>query len=82
MRKSGKAKVFYAIVLAIIIIIAIGFLKRDRSPQGIPRKSFITKLKRITMVTAERIQGYNLSMREAMWYRKLADGDVQCFHHS
>lgn len=38
----------------------------------------IATLGRKILLTAEKIRGYNLSLKEAMWYRKLAGGGVQC----
>ncbi len=40
--------------------------------------SIIDRIKKAVVVTAERIQGWDLSLHEAMFYKKLADGSVQC----
>lgn len=40
--------------------------------------SILDKLKKAVIITAERIRGWDLSLHEAMWYKKLADGSVQC----
>ncbi len=41
-------------------------------------QTIVGKLKRGAILTAEKIMGYNLSLKEAMWYRKIVDGSVQC----
>ncbi len=40
--------------------------------------SILDKLKKAVIITAERVRGWNLSLHEAMWYKKLADGSVRC----
>jgi len=40
--------------------------------------SILDKVKQAAVVTAERIQGWNLSLHEAMWHKKIAGGSVQC----
>ncbi len=79
---------FKNIVLRVIIIIALAIfifliieLFIDRKEIGIIHGQgigFLSRLKRVTTLTAEKIKGYDLSLKEAMWYKKLADGDVQC----
>jgi pyruvate formate lyase activating enzyme len=41
-------------------------------------ENIVTKLKRNLFLTAEKILGYDLSLKEAMYYKKLASGEVQC----
>ncbi|MGB9562003.1 MAG: AmmeMemoRadiSam system radical SAM enzyme, partial [bacterium] len=41
-------------------------------------ENLLSKIKRSVLLTAERVQGYNLSLKEAMWYRRIAGGEVQC----
>ena len=40
--------------------------------------SIVDKIKDVVVVTAERIQGWNLSMHEALWYEKITGGSVRC----
>jgi len=58
---------------AVIFVITIVFFSIS-SAFG----SILDKIKKAVVVTAERIQGWDLSLKEAMFYKKLADGSIQC----
>ena len=62
--KKYSAKIFF------VLVFSLSFLIADAS--------ILDKLKNAVIITAERIRGWNLSLHEAMWYKKLADGSVQC----
>lgn len=59
-----------------IIIFALGVLLIVSG--NLEAENILGKLKKSVLLTAEKIQGLNLSLKEAMWYRKLASGEVQC----
>jgi len=58
-------------ITAAAILLALGAAKFSDA-------SIIDKFKKVAILTAEKIRGYDLSLHEAMFYKKLADGSVQC----
>jgi len=59
----------YSLIIISFIII-IFFVQSD--------SSMWSKAKDLTYLTAKKILNYGLSMHEAMWYKKIVDGSVQC----
>ena len=55
----------------ILLILLIGLFTASNS-------SILNRVKKAAILTAQKIRKYGLSLHEAMWYRKLADGSVQC----
>ncbi len=58
----------------VLLLLAIGLVLNSK----VYGENFLSKLRRMAILTAEKIQGYDLSLKEAMWYKKLATGEVQC----
>ncbi len=74
--KALFSVVFLLAFLIIIIVIATG--GSDKGINEVYGESFLERLKRVTLLTAEKIRGSGLSEHEAMWYRRLIGGEVQC----
>ena len=62
----------------LIKILSLVFLLVLFLPLTLVDSSVLDKLKKIVIITAERVKGWDLSLHEAMFYKKLADGSVQC----
>jgi len=66
------------ILFAILFFLVLQFLLDRKEGSEVSGENIFSKLKKGALFTAEKIQGLDLSLKEAMWYRKLAGGDVQC----
>ncbi len=74
MKKVNKIGFFVVLFLAIAIL-ALSTLAKRKEASG---ESVLSRVKRGSIITAEVIQNWGLSLKEAMWYRKILGGDVQC----
>ncbi len=72
-------KISLSIIIGLIIFLVVGiFLLKREPPTKDANANILGKVKSGAVITSQWIKNHQLSLKEAMWYRKLLGGDVQC----
>ncbi|MBN2543174.1 AmmeMemoRadiSam system radical SAM enzyme [bacterium] len=75
---SNKIQKTIALCFSLLILAGLAFYFLQGLPDTANGENIVEGAKRIAVFTAEKIRGVDLSLEEAIWYKKLEGGDVQC----